>query len=200
MSLEILKRQYIDAIYEAKTLMVSETPLTLASGGKSHVYLNHRNFLPFHQHLDLIARIYLKLIEPHVQKYKLGVVNSTMSPILVGAMSALGKRDVVIVKIKKTEHGTKEETFGDIAGEVILIDDMTSTGSTLFEAAPPLRSRGAVVRYAVVSACRDETAEVNLGREGIQLLNIATFKEIIAVLRPRLNSKEKEWASREYPE
>jgi orotate phosphoribosyltransferase len=200
MSLEALKREYINAIYETKALLVSETPLTLASGGKSHVYLNHRNFLPFHQHLDLIARIYMKLLEPHVQEYRLGVVDSTMSPILAGAMSALGKRDVVIIKIKKTEHGTKEETFGDISGEVVLIDDMTSTGGTLLDAAPPLRKRGGVVRFAVVSACRDETAAVNLAGEGIQLLSIATFKEIITTLRPRLNPREMEWVSKEFPE
>jgi orotate phosphoribosyltransferase len=200
MSLEILKSQYIEAIYEAKALMIAETPLTLASGGKSHVYVNHRNFLPHHQHLELIARIYLALLEPHVQEYRLGVVESTMSPILAGAMSALGRRDVVIVKVKKTEHGTKEETFGDISGEVVLIDDMTSTGSTLLEAAPPLRNRGGCIRYAVVSACRDETAQVNLAREGIQLLSIATFKEIITALRPKLNPKERERVLKEFPE
>jgi orotate phosphoribosyltransferase len=200
MSLEILKKQYIDAIYEAKALMISETALTLASGGKSHIYLNHRNFLPHHQHLELIAKIYVKLLEPHVREYKLGVVDSTMSPILVGAMSALDKRDIALIKIKKTEHGTKEETFGDISGEVVLIDDMTSTGSTLLEATPPLRERGGSIRYAVVSACRDETAQVNLAKEGLQLLSIATFKEIITTLRPKLNSREKEWVSKEFPE
>ncbi len=199
MSLEILKTQYIDAIYEAKALMISENPLTLASGGKSHVYLNHRNFLPHHQHLELIAKIYLKLLEPHVQDYKLGVVDSTMSPILVGAMSAIGRRDVVIVKVKKTEHGTKEETFGNISGEVVLIDDMTSTGSTLLEATPPLRERGSSIRYAVVSACRDETAKIKLGKEGITLLNIADFREIITVLNAKLTPRERELASGEFP-
>lgn len=200
MSLEILKKQYIDAIYEAKALIISENPLTLASGGKSHVYVNHRNFLPHHSYLELIARCYLKLLEPLVQDYKLCVVDSTMSPIIAGAMSVLAKRDIVIVKVKKTEHGTKEETFGDISGEAVLVDDMTSTGSTLLEAAPSIRSRGARVRYAVVSACRDETAQVNLAREGVQLLSIATFKEIITTLRPKLNSREKEWVSKEFPE
>jgi orotate phosphoribosyltransferase len=200
MSLEILRNQYIEAIYEAKALMISEIPLTLASRGKSHVYVNHRNFLPHHQHLELIARIYLKLLEPHVQEYKLGVVDSTMSPILAGAMSALDKRDIVLIKIKKTEHGTKEETFGDISGEVVLVDDMTSTGSTLLEAAPPLRNRGGCIRYAVVSACRDETAQVNLAKEGIQLLRIADFREIITLLQPKLNAREKELVLKEFPE
>lgn len=83
---------------------------------------------------------------------------------------------------------------------MVLIDDMTSTGSTILEAAPPLRNRGGRIRYAVVSACRDETAQVNLAREEIQLLSIATFKEIITALRPKLNSREKEWVSKEFPE
>jgi orotate phosphoribosyltransferase len=200
MSLEALKRRYIDAIYETRALMISETPLVLASGGKSHLYLNHRNFLPHHRHLELIAQTYLKLIEPHVQVYKLGIVNSTMSPVLVGAMSALAQRDIVLVNIKKTEHGTKEETFGEIAGEVVLVDDMTSTGGTLLEAAPLLRNRGGHIRYAVVSACRDETAGKNLAAEGIHLLNIASFREIVMALGQRLSEREKALVSLEFPD
>ncbi len=200
MSFEILRKQYIDAVYEVKALMISENPLTLASGGKSHIYLNHRNFLPHHQHLELIAQCYLKLLEPLVQDYKLCVVDSTMSPIIAGAMSVLAKRDIVLIKIKKTEHGTKEETFGDISGEVVLIDDMTSTGSTLLEAAPLLRNRGGRIRYAVVSACRDKTAQVNLTRERIQLLSIADFREIVTLLQPKLSAREKELVSKEFPE
>ena len=83
---------------------------------------------------------------------------------------------------------------------MVLIDDMTSTGSTLLEAAPPLRNRGGRIRYAVVSACRDETAQVNLAREGIQLLSIADFREIVTLLQPKLSAREKELVSKEFPE
>lgn len=115
-------------------------------------------------------------------------------------MSVLGKKDMVVVKTKKSEHGVKEDIYGRIAGEGVMIDDMSSTGGTLLEGARKIREKGGIVRYAVVSACRDHTAHENLAREEIELLNIAHFKEIIDSLEPRLSSRERELARMEYPE
>ncbi|MBW2976848.1 hypothetical protein KY347_05370 [Candidatus Woesearchaeota archaeon] len=198
MQLKELKQQYVEAVYETKSLLIKEQPFDLKSGGKSHIYLNHRNFLSDYRYLGLVANIYLKVLEKKVKGYKLCAVDSVMSPIITGAMSILGKKDVVMVKGKKLEHGTKEDIYGEICGEVVIIDDMSSTGGTLIEAAKKLRENGGLVNYAVVSACRDETAEKNLGKEGIELLSIAGFKEIIELLMPRLTAKEKDLVRREY--
>jgi orotate phosphoribosyltransferase len=200
MDLSTLKRDYIEAVYRTKAFMIKKEPFDLQSGGKSHLYLNHRHFLVQQAYLDLVARTYLKLLEGNAKDYKLCAVDSTMSPVIVGAMSLISGKDMVIVKSKKAEHGTKEDLYGEFSGEIVIIDDMSSTGGTLLEAARKIREKGATTRYGVVSACRDQTAHRNLAKEGIRLLNITFFKEIIDELKPSLSPGEQEIVLTEFPE
>jgi orotate phosphoribosyltransferase len=197
---DAMKHEYIEAVYKTEALMIKEEPFDLHSGGRSHIYLNHRIFLSRYNYIELIARIYLRLLAPVVKHYRLCAVDSVMSPILVGAMSVLDKKDIVVVKSKKSEHGVKEDIYGRIAGEVVVVDDMSSTGDTLLEAARKIREKGGLVRYAVVSACRDQRAHENLSKEKLELLSITSFKEIIDYLRPHLNPRENELAREEFPE
>lgn len=192
MLLQDLKQQYVEGVYEGGALLIREQPFTLQSGRQSHIYLNHRNFLAKSKYLKLIAQIYLNLIEEKIKDYKLAVVDSIMSPIIVGSMCALSAKDLTIVKSAKLEHGTKEDIYGDCQGEIVVIDDMTSTGGTITEAARKIRNAGGIVNYAVVSASRNETAKHNLANENITLLAIATFDEIIAALMFQLSAQEKE--------
>lgn len=198
--IEQLKQQYIETIYKTKALLIKEEQFDLKSGGKSHIYLNHRNFLSNYKYLELIAKIYLELLKEKVKDYKLCSIDSVMSPIIVGAMCALDNKDIVVVKEKKLEHGTKQDIYGGASGEIVIVDDMTSTGSMIIRAAKKIRENKGIVRYAVVSSCRDKTAKENLKKEGIELLNIASFKEIIGLLEPHLTDKEKEIVEKEYSE
>jgi len=198
MDLQELKQLYINGVYKSKALLVREEPFTLQSGRKSHIYLNHRNFLAQSEYLILVAKIYWKLIQEVIQEYKLGVVDSVMSPIIVGALSGLASKNLVVIKSAKLEHGTKEDIYGDCSGEIVIIDDMTSTGGMIIEAAQKIRKSGGSINYAIVSACRDQTAKDNLAKENIKLLSIATFDEIIAGLRSQLTNKEKELITKEH--
>jgi len=198
--LDKLKQEYIEALHKTEALMIKEEPFDLHSGGKSHIYLNHRMFLSRYNYIELIARIYLRLLASVVKHYRVCAVDSVMSPILVGAMSVLEKKDIVVVKSMKSEHGVREDIYGRIAGEIVVVDDMSSTGDTLLEAARKIRDKGGLVRYAVVSACRDQRAHENLSRVKLELLSITNFREIMDYLKPRLNTREKELVEREFPE
>ena len=198
--LDKLKQEYIEALHKTEALMIKEEPFDLHSGGKSHIYLNHRMFLSRYNYIELIARIYLRLLASVVKQYRVCAVDSVMSPILVGAMSVLDKKDIVVVKSMKSEHGVREDIYGRIAGEIVVVDDMSSTGDTLLEAARKIRDKGGLVRYAVVSACRDQRAHENLSRVKLELLSITNFREIMDYLKPRLNTREKELVEREFPE
>ena len=150
MDLNQLKNRYVNGIYKTKSLLIKEEPFTLKSGGKSHIYLNHRNFLVKSEYLAVVAEMYSHSIQEHVNNYQLGVVDSVMSPIIVGAISAAHENDLIIIRSKKLEHGVKLDIFGECRGEVVIVDDMTSTGST------PLRLLRNVLRRcpnALVTTC-----------------------------------------------
>lgn len=192
MNLHRLKAQYFDGVYQTKALLIQDKPFTLKSGKKSHIYLNHRNFLSQSRYLSLVADIYHELASTIEGKYQLGVVDSIMSPIIVGAMSAQYGNDFVVVRKEPLKHGTQEYIYGEIKQPVVLVDDMTSTGGTLIDAAKKIRSREGSVQYAIISAYRDNTAIQNLQAANIETLSIASFDEILKYLDPILTEHERQ--------
>jgi orotate phosphoribosyltransferase len=188
--LDQLRKKYIEGIYKTKALLIKEAAFRLQSGKRSHIYLNHRHFLTNHIYLILVAKLYNELIPSFEEKVSLGVVDSIMSPIIVGTMCALFKYDFMVIKKTAMTHGTEEFIFGKRRKEVVLIDDMTSTGETLIDAALKLRQQGCLVRTAIISAYRDDYAIKNLNKQNIELKFIASFDTIISQLNPMLTRSE----------
>lgn len=186
MTLDTLKSKYIQAIYKTKALLIKEEPITLQSGKKSHIYLNHRNFLSQHQYLALVANIYQQLTTQIEGDYILGAVDSIMSPIIVGAMSVMFNYNYTLPSLYSNQE------YKLIKNNIVLIDDMTSTGETLIAAAQKIREKGGSVKYAIISAYRETTAIQNLHANGIKILSIISFAEILTSLAPLLSTKEKE--------
>ena len=190
MNTKKLRQQYVEAIYQTRSLLIREEPIDLKSGRKSHVYLNHNNFLVQSRYLNVVADLYIGEIDTLRANYQIGVVSSIMSPIIAGAISARRIADLVVLNSLRGAHGVKDETFGNLAKEVVLIDDMTSSGATIIEAASVIREQGGVVSLAVVSASRDNTAKDNLAKHGIDLVSLLTFDQIFDLLAPRLSKEE----------
>jgi orotate phosphoribosyltransferase len=189
--LEELKSRYVEGIYQTKALLIRETPFTLQSGKKSHIYLNHRNFLSQHNYLALVTQIYTELAKQIKGEFMLGAVDSITSPIIVGALSYQLKMDYVVLKRTPLTHGTQEYIYGKLAKPVLLIDDMTSTGESLIDAAEKIRQQGGVVTHAIISAYREMSAIHHLKAQQIEPISIASFAEIIERLLPGLTDKER---------
>jgi len=191
MNIQTLRSHYIEGVYNTKALLIKEEAFTLQSGKRSHVYLNHRNFLSDHTYLSLVVDIYHELSKSVEGDFMLGAVDSIMSPIIVGAMSVKMNRDYIVVRKSPLSHGTQETIYGNMTKPIILIDDMTSTGDTLIDAAEMIRSKGGVVQYAIISAYRENIAIQNLQDQNIQALTIASFDEIIEECRSLMTPNEK---------
>lgn len=191
MNLTELKEHYFDGIYRTKAFLIKEKPFTLQSGKKSHLYLNHRYFLSQSKFLILIASIYHELTKNITYDFQLGAVDSVASPIIVGAMCALFNKNYVVVKNEPLKHGTQEYLYGSLGQPVILIDDMTSTGGTLIDAANKIRSQGGEVRHAIISAYRESKAIDELASHGVTVMSIASFDDIIDYLYDSLTDQEK---------
>jgi orotate phosphoribosyltransferase len=194
-----LRKRYIEAVYREKAFLITEEKKKLHHGGESHIFLNHNQFLSKFDNLKLLTDIYAELI-PKLAAYTLGAVDSIMSPVFCGLLAAKLEKNVTVIKEKKLEHGLENKIYGDVKGEVVLIDDVTSTGALLVNAAQALSEKGAIVRYAIVSACRDESATLNLKKAGIKVLYVATYEEILQTLWKSLSVPEKKWVKEEISE
>jgi len=197
MSLDDLKKRYFEGIYQTKALLIKSKPFILKSGKQSHIYLNHRNFLSKSKYLTLVANLYHKLAKDITGDYQLGVVDSIMSPIIVGAISTQYDKDFVVVKKEPLKHGTQEYIYGDISKPIVLIDDMTSTGSTLIDAADKIRSKNGSVHAAMISAYRDDIALKQLEAKNINLISITSFDEILHYLGSSLTEEERHFVQLE---
>lgn len=197
MNLNLLKSQYFDGIWQTKAFLIRQKPFILQSGKKSHLYLNHRNFLSSAKYLTLAANIYHELIKNIDANFQFGAVDSVTSPVIVGAMCALYNKNYVVVKSEPLKHGTQEFIYGNLDQPIVLIDDMTSTGGTLIDAAEKIRLKGGEIKHAIISACRDRTAIDNLKSHGITLECITSFSEILTYLSPSLTEEQKKLVDNE---
>lgn len=192
MNLSKLKKKYIEALYREKAFIIKKDYIKLHHGGESHLYLNHSIFLSSYDNFDLLSQIYMQLLPKSLTYYKLGSVDSIMSPVICGFLAAKLKRDIVITKEKKVEHGIENKIYGDTKDEIILIDDVTTTGTILVNATKALRDKGSSVRFAILSACRDQTAIERLKSIGITTNFVTTYEEVTKILWNTLTREEKD--------
>jgi orotate phosphoribosyltransferase len=161
-----------------------DDPITFKSGILSPVYCDNRRF-PFHPRewrevieafVDLMAQAGLNFdviagIEsagiPH--SATLGFVTATPS---------------VFVRKAAKEYGTKQRVEGgDVSGrQVLLIEDLVTTGSSSLAGVEALRAEGATVTdcVAIVSYRFPEAME-QFERAGVQLHTLTSFGEILEV-------------------
>ncbi|MBI3380138.1 hypothetical protein HY029_05275 [Candidatus Gottesmanbacteria bacterium] len=192
MNLSKLKKKYIEALYREKAFIIKKDYIKLHHGGESHLYLNHSIFLSSYDNFDLLSQIYMQLLPKSLTYYKLGSVDSIMSPVICGFLAAKLKKDIVITKEKKVEHGIENKIYGDTKDEIILIDDVTTTGTILVNATKALRDKGSSVRFAILSACRDQTAIERLKSIGITTNFVTTYEEVTKILWNTLTREEKD--------
>lgn len=85
--------------------------------------------------------------------------------------------DAFFVRKAQKEHGARERIDGHLraGAEVLMIDDVATTGGSILKAIEGIEGQGAQVRRALAVVDREEGAAENLAAHGIQLA--AIFKK-----------------------
>ncbi len=163
-------------------------PITFKSGILSPVYCDNRRF-PFH------PREWREVVEGFVDLMATAGLNFDV----IGGIEAAGiphsavlgfvmaTPSVFIRKVAK-EHGTKRRVEGgDVYGkQVLLIEDLVTTGSSSLAGVEALREEGAVVTDCVgIVSYRFVEAEEQFQKAGVELHTLTSFGEILEVARKR---------------
>ena len=143
-----------------------------------------------------VFHLYQELLRRYVGPCTIAAVDSVMSPVLCGAITVYGGQNVVSVRSAKLEHGTEEQIYGAVSGSVAVVDDMTSSGGTILQAAQALRNEGHEVSHALVSVVRDRNLEETFAASGLQLIYVATLAELAAEV-PGLTEEERSLLDKE---
>jgi len=98
---------------------------------------------------------------------------------LVAVLSVKTGVPMAIVRKEEKGYGTGGRLIGDVEGRnVVVVDDVATTGGSLLEAAEVVRGEGGEVRTAIVVVDRREGAEEALKEAGIELRSVLTADDL----------------------
>lgn len=173
----------------------SDKPFNLRAGGESHWYIDHRKGLSRgdleHAVGTLIVDRALTLGLPF-ERVAGGGVGGIGLAVVTGwiADERIGNVQWVIANLDITDTDDEQNGYGlhggDVAGKnVLLVDDIGSTGSSLLELAEMVRLHGGHIQYAVTVSDRSQgkTARA-LADVGITYHPLLGFNEETGKLNP----------------
>jgi len=169
----------IDALRDADAVKFGE--FELSHGGTSNYYVDKYLFETDPRALELIAEAFADHLarttdgEPKLAGVALGAVP------LVAVASVESGTPYVIVRKQQKEYGTANLVEGELAEgeEVVVLEDIATTGQSAIDAAEALREAGAEVDRVVVVVDREEGAAENLAEHDLELESLVTASDLL---------------------
>jgi orotate phosphoribosyltransferase len=169
-------QRLIDALRDADAVRFGE--FELSHGGTSDYYVDKYLFETDPECLRLIAEAFAERVEGGE---KLGGVALGGVP-LAAATSTVGGNPYVIVRKKQKEYGTSKRIEGrfDEGEEIVVVEDIATTGQSAVDAVEALREAGAEVNRALIVVDREEGGRENLADAGVEMEALVTASELLA--------------------
>jgi len=168
-------QELIAALRNADAVKYGE--FELSHGGTSNYYVDKYIFETNPRCLELIARAFAeRLGDDKLAGVALGGVP------LVAVTSVETGLPYVIARKQQKEYGTANLVEGELSEgeEVVVIEDIATTGQSAVDAAEALRDAGAVVDRVLVVVDREEGASENLADHDLELQSLVTASELLA--------------------
>lgn len=189
-----LAKQVSEDLYQTKAIKFGRFELT--SGQISSYYIDLR-LIPSHPAaFDRITSAMGKTLEEEIETDKIVPV-PTAALSFGGAITKEQRIPMPYVRKKPRDHGRERTIEGKLEkGDLVtIVDDVTTTGGSLIEAAGKVRKAGVKVRDALVLVNREQGAIDNLKKAEIDLHYVTTTSEVVEYLRKEGKIKEKDYNS-----
>ena len=174
------------AIFLYKNDILKFGNFTLSSGKQSTYYIDIRLLPSYpHQYRKIIKNLQ-NLISEQIGLEKFDMLASVPTGGLVIASSLATEivKPLIYVRKKQKEHGTSKLVEGKTTKgmEILMIDDVATTGESVVNALKILKKEGVNVNHAYVIINRKEGADKLLESEGVRLHQITDILEITDIL------------------
>jgi len=179
-------RTLIDALRAADAVQFGE--FELSHGGTSDYYVDKYRFETAPECLELIAEAFDDRLDELADagdgtgdEAKLAGVALGAVP-LVAVTSVETERPYVIVRKQRKEYGTANLVEGELSEgeEVVVLEDIATTGQSAADAVEALREAGATVNRVLVVVDRQEGAKELLAEHDVELEALVTAEELLA--------------------
>jgi orotate phosphoribosyltransferase len=166
----------IDALRAAEAVQFGE--FELSHGGTSEYYVDKYLFETDPDCLELVAEAFADRLSADD---KLGGVALGGVPLAAATSVAAGVPYVIARKQRK-DYGTANLIEGRLAEgeEIVVVEDIVTTGTSLVDAVEALRDAGATVERALVVVDREEGGRENIEDAGVELEALVTASELLA--------------------
>ena len=176
--------ELIEALRAADAVRFGE--FELSHGGTSGYYVDKYLFETDPHCLELIAAAFAE----RVDDTKLGGVALGGVP-LAAATSVAAETSYVIARKQRKGYGTGNLIEGRLeeGEEVIVLEDIVTTGTSLVDAIEALRDAGATVNRALVVVDREEGGRENVEDAGVEMEALVTASELLADRDERVSDR-----------
>lgn len=148
----------------------------LSHGGTSHYYVDKYRFETDPRALERVARAFADRVG-----------DETLAGVALGAVplaavtSVIAERPYVLVRKERKEYGTGNRIEGELpeGAEVVVLEDVATTGQSALDAVRALREAGASVSRVLVVVDRQEGARETLAAEGVHLEALLTAEDLL---------------------
>ena len=174
--------EIIQALKDCKAVLFGD--FTLSSGQKSHFYIDIKKASTDPKTLKIIADYIARLIPTATnadpEKTIVGGVELGGVPIATAVSLSTGF-PLLIIRKEQKEYGTKSRYVGqlDISKEIILMEDVTTSGGSVKKAIIALKEDGANVSKVITIVDRESGATESLKEIGVELVPLVRSSELI---------------------
>jgi len=159
-----------------------ENPFTWASGIKSPIYCDNRKTLSYPQIRTFIRQTFVDTINKHFAKPDV-IAGVATGGIAVGALIAqeMGL-PFIYIRSEAKKHGLTNLIEGDVESgqNVVVIEDLISTGGSSLKAVEALREKGCTVKgMAAIFTYGFEEAEQNFKKAKCNLKTLTDYNTLI---------------------
>lgn len=167
----------VEALAESEAVLYGD--FTLSSGKESSYYVDKYAFQTDPDALEAVAAAVADVLYDLDAKKIAGVALGAVP--LAAAASIESGLPYVIARKEEKEYGTGNAIEGELeeGEEVVVVEDIITTGGSAVEAVEKLRAAGAVVNDIVVVVDRQEGGRENLENAGVEVHALTTAEELL---------------------
>lgn len=172
-----------ELLLQIKAIKLSPNePFTWASGWKSPIYCDNRVTLSFPKVRVFLRSEMAKIVEQQFGKPDV-IAGVATGAIAIGVLVAeeLGV-PFVYVRPEPKKHGRKNQIEGHIESgqNVVVIEDLISTGKSSLQAVQALKETGAVIKGMVaIFTYEFDVAKQNFSESNIDLVTLSNYSHLL---------------------
>jgi orotate phosphoribosyltransferase len=158
---------------------------TLTSGKKSPFYIDMRLFISYPDIFDKLCEIYARIIREEITEVdKIAGIPTAGLPIATLTSYKL-HLPLIYVRKEPKPHGKTRMIEGILNpnDNVVLVDDLVTSGKSLISAAKAIRDNGGIVKHAITLLDREQGGRENLNKERIELHTVISINQLLETLR-----------------